>query len=388
MVGTSLFENYMEKCNDQNFRNYFTDLKDKNTKEYDNEKDRIERIKNKIDEWLKRSVDKTNACAEIKSLAKLRKELKEDLEIYFLSSDTIPSKLAMEIIEQRWSDFNELKDCKFHTDVINDLQIKDRSKFNSGMVNLINKVYKIANEYWQDVIINITAGYKATLPYLTILAQVNKCPIYYIFEDTDALIKIPYIPLDINWRIFKDNKKLFMEMEKEEIKEIPPGVYYREEIESLIERADNLISLNPLGVALWEKYKERFDIFYISDEVNSSLDEQKKICEKSFLELKKRLKENPSDRDLNHGLRDVDLGEFRCFKHKEENLQVRILYTTKEWTTRYGTSEIDIYIGSIAMGTEVHNAGSNAEYVEKFKRLLEREEIKNLDNYEIYRIEK
>jgi hypothetical protein len=73
---------------------------------------------------------------------------------------------------------------------------------------------------------------------------------------------------------------------------------------------------------------------------------------------------------------------FKCFKHKEENLQVRVLYKIKEWETKYGSKEFDIYIGNIKIGSDVHNVEN--EYVEDFKR--EMEKIRNIEQYKIYQV--
>ncbi len=394
MVGTSLLENYMEKNkNDPVFRNYVDSLKGKSASQYESESNRINHIRKHIIEWFKKLSEKTNASAEINSLAKLQRELRDDFEVYFLSSDTILSKLAGEILtENIMPKVEEAKGCIVNQKVIHNLQVKDREGFTSGMCSLVNEIYKIANYDWRNTIINITGGYKATIPYLSILAQVNKCPIYYIFEETDTLIKVPYIPLDINWSVFEENEGLFRELEKIKIKELPAGFKYRVEIESLIERVENLISFNPLGIALWEKFKERFSIFFISDDLEKYLqnsdEHYRTICEKSFLELKRRLIEDPCNPDLNHYLKSVDLKEMKCFKHRQENLQIRILYRIKEWESTYGNRELDIYIGSVAMGNEVHNAGSNAEYVERFQREIKENKITNCEDYKVYKIQK
>ncbi|MEN3045274.1 MAG: putative CRISPR-associated protein [Candidatus Hydrothermales bacterium] len=392
MVGTSIFENYLEEKRDNNFANHYNNLKKeyKRAKEWENERERCERLKNIINSWVSEKINSKseNLSAEIKSLIKLKEELKDDFEIYLLCSDTILSKLAGEIIKEILSNLNDFKNYRIEHKVINGLQIWDRKEFNVGMSNLIAEIYKIANEYWNNVIINITGGYKATVPYLTILAQVNRCPIYYIFEDTDALIKIPYIPMDINWNVFRDNEKFFSKLEKEEVREIEDEKKINPDIASLLEFADNLYCLNPLGVVLWKRYKSRFELFYISQEIKDYLNrnpERKRIFEKSILELKRRLREEPNHPDLNHFLKNVNLPEgYKTFKHKEENLQVRILYRVESYETRYGSKEIEVYIGLVAIGSEVHNAEN--EYVEFFSRF--KESVINLESYQLYRIEK
>jgi len=110
----------------------------------------------------------------------------------------------------------------------------------------------------------------------------------------------------------------------------------------------------------------------------------KRIAEKSFMELRRRLNLNPQDPDLNHRLSGVEFGEFKCFKHKEENLQVRILYKTEKTTTKYGSKEVDIYIGLLRIGQDAKNVES--EYVEAFKNDFGK--IKNQDIYGVLKLEK
>jgi len=395
MVGTSLFENYLEEhSNDTNFKNAYNYFK--NNKSKANDLDKESHRKGNIEKSLKESYFKNNqnASAEIKSLIKLKEELNEELEIYLLYSDTALSRLGAEIIHKylnEYKPYDELKDCEIKKIIkIEGLQVWDRSEFNEGMVNLIQTIENISQGYWENVIINITGGYKATIPYLTILAQVNRCPIYYVFEDTDALIKIPYIPIDIKQSIFEKHKELFRKLEREEISELPQGLSEdeRKDIFSLLEQTDNLYTLNPLGIILWEKYKKNFEIIYVSDLVQNYISQdarRKVIFEKSAKELKRRYISNPNDPDLNHKIMGFDNREgFKCFKHKEENLQVRVLYKIKEWETRYGSKEFDIYIGNIKIGSDVHNVGT--EYVEDFER--EMGKINEIEKYKIYEIKK
>lgn len=393
MIGTSLFENYKLKNDDSEFKRYLDDLKKKDLNENNIDSLKINYIKEKINKWFKSMSinNKANVCAEIKSLVKIKEELDDIIEIYFLTSDTILSRLVYDIISEIWSQIENLKNYKINKCDIKNLQVNDRKRFNDGMINLIYKIYNIANDHWDNLIINISAGYKATLPFLTILAQVNKCPLYYIFEDIDALIKIPYVPLSINWQVFEQNEKFFYDLEIKDVLELPYNLMLKSEVESLIEKVDNLIVLNPLGITLWEKYKEKykkFDVFYISEIANKYFEEKKDrqpLIKKSLQELKRRLKENPQNPDLRHLIKDFNHSEdFYTFKHKENNLQVRILYKAKEYKTRYGSDEKIIYIGLIAVGSDVHN--SESEYLRLWKNYSQK--LSDIKSYLIFKIEK
>jgi len=101
--------------------------------------------------------------------------------------------------------------------------------------------------------------------------------------------------------------------------------------------------------------------------------------------LKRRYKENPNDPDLNHKIIEFDNREnFKCFKHKEKNLHVRILYKIIEFETQYGSKDFDIYIGNTKIGSDVHNVES--EYVTTFKREINK--IKDIEKYEIYELKR
>ena len=48
-------------------------------------------------------------------------------------------------------------------------------------------------------IINISGGYKAIIPYMTIFAQLYGIQSVYIYEDSSSLITIPSLPIQIDW---------------------------------------------------------------------------------------------------------------------------------------------------------------------------------------------
>ncbi len=378
MVGTSIFENYMKQNNDDTeFKNYVNDLKTRMADEYGNESIRIKKLKERLCNFSAMPVEDTSA--EIKSIKKIQQQLNDNIEVFLLTSDTLLGILAGEIIKEKLKEILNLDNPK--DEKISSLQIQDSQEFINGMNNLINKIYGIAKEYWNDVIINITGGFKATVPYLTILGQINKCKIYYIFEDTDALIEIPYIPLDIKWDVFEKNLDFFLELEKDGAQD-KQNLQYNDVAESLIEQADNLIDFNPLGLSLWKKYRERFEIVKVSPSAASLLNDNRREVEKIILELIKKYYISSQSSDLHHSLTDIDLKGFSIYKKKGTN--VRVLYKTEAWMTRYKEKKYDFYIAEIFL--KAHN--SEDEYVQEIKRLLGRVNVLNYKDYKTYRIEK
>jgi len=350
MVGTSIFENCL-KNSEKDIKPYYEALKEKRFKDCENEKDRIKRLKRIILDWFDREIKKEDTSAEIKSLVKLKQEIKEDFEIYLLHSDTILSYLAGEIIKEKIKDikeFENLEEDYIKLVNIEYLQIWNRKEFNKGMSNLISKVYEITQGYWQNIIINITGGYKATIPYLTILAQINGCPVYYIFEDTDALIKIPNIPFSSEWydldRLGKYEEELKMLEKgiyrKDDFAKIKNSEFYKE-FSFLIWEDDidgqTIAELNPIGRIIYEKYKEKYFSFYCTEEASSKIESDEKL---KLLIMKqfsnKQIRKSKTEKKNEHLVYDAGDNSLRLFyREKENNIYIYKAFNNHDEYIRY-----------------------------------------------------
>ncbi len=240
-VGTSLFTNYMKKgvkaCygnNDYiNIEGNIDKLKNEN---YDglNNLPSSKRASNAIKEairnkWIKgitrEGIDdwkaggnsyNIDACAEIKSFDKIQKQINDDYKIYLLTTDTALSHLAAEIIKEYIPKiFKSVKAVEICN--IEGLQIYDYKEFDTkGLDKLFKKINAIKYEFENDlekngikknkrelisknIILNISGGYKAIIPYLTIYGQLYDIPVYYIYEDSEELIKVPKFPVKFDW---------------------------------------------------------------------------------------------------------------------------------------------------------------------------------------------
>lgn len=77
---------------------------------------------------------------------------------------------------------------------------------NKGVPSLLTTVAKILDGVEKkggDAVIIPTGGYKAIIPYMTIAAILYKRPIYYIYEDSDALLELPAPPLGVETVAFR-----------------------------------------------------------------------------------------------------------------------------------------------------------------------------------------
>jgi len=189
-IGTSLITNYVDEflaekegreIENEKVREVYNDIRDNAKIEESDLKDIKEDLKNYLKNY-------ENSCAEKTSIRKLG----TDIKIILIVSDTKISKFLGEEIFKEYFENCEIK-C------IEGLQIEDKEKFEKdGLHNFVEFFKELKPK---DIIFNITAGYKAFIPYLTIIGQLYNIPIRYIFEDSQELISIPQLPIGFDDKI-------------------------------------------------------------------------------------------------------------------------------------------------------------------------------------------
>ncbi|WP_197051432.1 putative CRISPR-associated protein [Caloranaerobacter azorensis] len=280
-VGTSIISNYRkgggtkldsyEKYLNESFKNW--------------EEDYSISMKKTLKDWMKK-VKEEDISAEIKSLLKIKKEEDCCLEVYLITTDTVASNLCAQLIAEY---FKEKKDdcieVKYNpkTSNIKGLQIENRKKFvQQGLPNLINKISRIVNGYYDNVIFNITGGYKGVIPYLTIMAAVNGSSIKYIFEESNELITIPSLPLKIDEEVF--SKYYFQLTRLEEgigdyskVKNEEFVAYSELEGKGLVEWDGKYAFLSPIGQIFFNRYRDRYFTFYCTKEIWEQIHKEEDI---------------------------------------------------------------------------------------------------------------
>ena len=188
-IGTSLITNYLDEDKNNDIYKEVKQLYEK-YKENKNVRDNVkEDSKKYLSSFFESSL---SSCAEKVSIAKIKNEFGDDLKIILIVSDTQISKFLGEEIFKEYFENCEIK-C------IEGLQIEDKEKFEKDGLHNFVKFFKELKP--KDIIFNITAGYKAFIPYLTIIGQLYNIPIRYIFEDSQELISIPQLPIGFDDKI-------------------------------------------------------------------------------------------------------------------------------------------------------------------------------------------
>lgn len=157
-------------------------------------KDDIEAVKDRVSEELCRinfpkELDETSA--EIKSLVKM--QLDKNDTVILISSDTVDGKLCAELVRSFLIERGICSDGSIQIKEIQGLQATDGTKFQrDGLKNLLN--YLISLEH-QNIIFNLTGGYKSIVPYIALMGMIFNKPVKYIHEDSNDVITLPAVPM-------------------------------------------------------------------------------------------------------------------------------------------------------------------------------------------------
>ena len=345
-VGTSLITNESNKID----RGNLNKLKNKPYSEWDNKIRRINQLKNELENLITDNENKnnTNLSAEIASIIKIaEQEPNENFEVYLLATDTILSPLCAEYVK-KWFEENEKNISVFFDkkNIIQRLQVKNKLDFEKkGLKNLFTKIQNIANGYWNNVILNITGGYKAIIPYMSIVAQIYELPAYYIFQESKdqkfELLKIPNIPITVNEQLFE---KYWFEIENiAETGKRPDNYNLEQELSSILEIERDNAMLTSLGYVLWEKYKERFFLFYCPDDIWREIEKQNDI--KRILQTKfwnKEARENKTEQKQEHYVFDDGNNNNRIYYFAiDDKIYIYKTFENEEKAKEFINSKID-----------------------------------------------
>lgn len=138
-----------------------------------------------------------HACAEIQSIQAIIEQKKwKEYKIYFLHTTTPLSALAATILCQ------DVYTDKAICIPVAGLEVSVNNTFNDeGFKTLADKILEIkeSTNPKDEIILNVTGGYKGTIPIATLLGQLLDIPIFYIYEDSETPIEIAKLPINFDW---------------------------------------------------------------------------------------------------------------------------------------------------------------------------------------------
>lgn len=169
-----------------------------------------------VREEIRKAIDKKDVeliSAETKSLFKIGVD--KSTHIAFIHTDTREGELCADVLKEwcshTWQCFVSLHKVKA-------LQVTDAELFaKEGIKEYVKLCMYLIEEYRysHDVILNPTGGFKGIVPYTTIVGMIFSAPIYYIFESSNALIRLPAIPLNYDEELMESCAEKLRRIEDE-----------------------------------------------------------------------------------------------------------------------------------------------------------------------------
>jgi len=269
-VGTSLLENY--RRNKENFpktEKFEYSISTKGLSVYQDFKEDLEEdgLVKKIKKYALENFP--NASAELTSLQKIKEKYSnEDFIVYLLTSDTFEGyfvgEILKEVLEEKDFQVQDIRYIPYFN-----VQINDRDLIRKGYKELIKYIYD--KVYGYSEILNITGGYKAFIPVMTIISNIKNIPLVYLFESSEYLIEIPPAPFKLDLSAIEKLTEIFEYIEKNTgIEENNPllakiknnlSPQEQQQIEYLFEEYENnILTTSLIGDILWEEFKEKQEI--------------------------------------------------------------------------------------------------------------------------------
>jgi len=205
------------------------------------------------------SVINLDASAEIKSICKIIEESKDtEFKIYLICSDTAICMSAGHLIKAFFEEINpELRNSngdkvtvcfsQYSPVQVDELIIDNANSFiETAIYNLISRLDKVKDQKdvtKNDIILNISGGYKALIPIITIYAQIRENDIAYVYEDSNELITITPFPLKFDTEVYFSDGLLirqdFLDTIKNQLGDNQPNSEQKDIFQKLVERQRN-----------------------------------------------------------------------------------------------------------------------------------------------------
>ncbi|GEM_PF-1705797 len=239
-VGTSLFSNYQKDDVRNHYGRDYQSI-DNPLKRLEKEnptateiysltyKHYIEEIQEVIEDFWLEHDDKPNteASAEIAGILKIVQEsTAQKLIVHLIATDTVLSVLASEMIvkwfenhkhltpnisevlfQRPQPDFVNQSESNY---VIKYLRVDSQLNYERGFNNLIEVldiIYQAKNKK-TPFVLNITGGYKAIVPVITLYGQLREIPLKYIYDEEDLnknrnLVTVGNLPFSFDWGLIE-----------------------------------------------------------------------------------------------------------------------------------------------------------------------------------------
>ena len=206
----------------------------------------------------------------IKHFDKLDAGTFDPINLYFFVSDTPVGEKIGSILKAFFEKDSELRFKNVQVVKIAKLSDTDEYAFGKeGLRNLVREFADVARKHRYGLAVNATGGYKAQIAFALALGQAMKFPVFYRFERFDHIIKMPPLPVALDWQIYLKHHALLDTLEEStafsEKNDLPTYGFRNfadipEELKTFIERekidTEHYLGLSPMGQVYIESARE------------------------------------------------------------------------------------------------------------------------------------
>lgn len=244
------------------------------------------RLQSEITERLRR-FDLTTANGRVTASAELnslhRYGLLEGDEVILLATDTADGRACAHtlsrVIEETWLG------SRTKIERIEGLQVRDAERLRrTGLTRLLQTVLTYVEDpqrqYGGGLVLNPTGGFKGIVPFLTTVGMIFHVPTFYVFEFSDALIRLPPLPISFDLELFLRARPAVASLQKEGV--MPEERFYklipgfeegeRPYFQSLLEVDGSDATLSPLALTLAEMQESERKAVWLSPQAQEKME--------------------------------------------------------------------------------------------------------------------
>ncbi len=197
--------------------------------------------------------------AEIHSLVRLKIQTQD--EVILLASDTNDGEVCAGLVRSYLVQRLKLAPDQVQVEKVEGLQVDDSRVFHRvGVPRYFRKVLAAGDRCgWLQMILNPTGGYKALVPYTTLLGMMFGVPVCYIFDNGKELLQLPPLPVDVDHTRLSTLLPVMTRIAAETA--IPEGEFWgttpydlRQLYEVLLQpEGQGLVTLSEVGLLVYER---------------------------------------------------------------------------------------------------------------------------------------
>lgn len=264
-----------------------------------------------------------------------RKKIKEGIEIILIYTDTFGGQVCKQLL-------TTIFEKKFQADVKHlpiNIAIKSEKEIRNQLPDYLSKLSNaLIQRDPSSTCFAPIGGYKVMTSYGYIIGSFLQFPTAYLHEDSQVLIEIPPVPIDINEDFINEHASLLRKCQKD-YTSFNDLSYLEQQIvntyPSIFTVEEGFVVLSPFGEFLAEyKYLKSFTEIRLSEQVEKMKIDNKhesELISQQIRVLIKKLKCGESDEHLYHerSFKDLDRKKIRFHLYKGQN-QFRLAYKYDE----------------------------------------------------------